>query len=159
MKQLIIICFVLLSSVTTSFAQPQNQNRNQNQNQDFQTLQMDIIIKRLAIEEKSQEKFKQIYSEYAEKIKELRPKHKRGEEGEAKPTDKEIEQQILDSFDVAEKTTAIKREYYQRFKTVLTPKQILDMYNIERHISDRINSEVQNRAEREKPEQKGRQGQ
>ncbi|MFI3281443.1 MAG: hypothetical protein R3Y44_05670 [Rikenellaceae bacterium] len=150
MKQIITICIVLLTSITHLWAQPQQPQRGQG---NFHQFQVELITKQLDIDEAKRAKFEEIYTQYSEQMRAMRPKHKRNADG-AKPTEAEIEEQILDSFEMAEKSTALKKEYYQKFKTVLSPHQILKMYNIERQISERMNSEMQNRTNRgpNKPE-------
>lgn len=131
----------MLMSFTQLSAQPNQRAEKGN----FEKFQLQILLKQLEIEESKQPAFETMYSAYSEELKQLRPKHRRGDE---KPTDAQIEEQILESFKMAEKTTALKKEYYARFKTILTPAQILEMYNIERRVAERMNSEMENRTNR-----------
>ncbi|MFI3265102.1 MAG: hypothetical protein SNG38_09180 [Rikenellaceae bacterium] len=152
MKRLIIASIIIFSAVSQSFAQPKQQMRPHQDGRtkaDIEQFQMQLIIKQLEIEESKQEAFTEIYTQYSAEMEKLRPKRQRREDDEGeKPTDEQIEAQILESFEVAEQVPVIKRKYYQMFKRVLSPHQILRMYNIERQFTERINSELQNRAGR-----------
>ncbi|MFI3323830.1 MAG: hypothetical protein SNI45_00805 [Rikenellaceae bacterium] len=153
MRKLIIFGLLLFIGLTTASAQPQGRNHQGRNGGDFEKFQLKLLSRQLDIEESQQEAFEAIYTEYSDKMKSIRPSQedKTSSQNE-KPSDEIIEQQILDSFDMAEMTTALKREYYERFKEVLTPHQILRMYNIERQLSDRIHSEIENRGKATPPE-------
>ncbi len=140
MKRIIIIGVLILSSIATLSAQPQGGQGGRNAN--FHEFQMQMIVKQLAIDESKQADFKKIYTEYSKSMQGLRPDKRHNT---SSMTDEQIEAQILKSFSQSEQITALKKEYYYKFKTVLTPDQILKMYNIERQVNERINSEMQNR--------------
>lgn len=137
-KTLLTLVAALICSIVPIAAQPQGGR----QKGDMQKFQISLIIKQLEITEDKQDSFTELYTQYTTEIKKLRPKHERGE---GKPTDEMIEQQILDSFEMTEKSTALKKEYYPRFRELLTPEQILRMYSIERQMHDRLNSEIHKR--------------
>ncbi len=150
-----IVAIFLLSLVTsTLMAQPPRQGGNK---ADFKMLQTEIITKQLKLDADKESKFIELYIEYTKKMEEFNthpPRRGGGEKGGAKrvtrpqPSDEEIEAQILRSFEMAEKSTTLKREYYPRFKEILTPRQIMTMYNTERQIRERIVSEARRREEK-----------
>ena len=49
-----------------------------------------------------------------------------------KLTDEQAEKFILGGFDVAEKEVAVKRDYYNRFREKLSPKQLLRIFSTRR---------------------------
>lgn len=134
-------------NVTTLAAQPQGRVNREN----FNEFQIKLLIQQLEIDDSLQPKFEEIYAAYVNKMSSLRPARPKNPGGEQ--TDQEVEQQILESFEIAEQTTALKKEYYVLFKEVLTPQQILKMYNTERKINERLNSEAENRAKGQHPGQ------
>lgn len=146
MKRFIIFTIAIIASTTQLFAQAQQRPRQEHRSGNIQEFQTQLIIKQLEIPEAKQSSFTTLYTQYFESMKQLRPKRQRPERGEKELSDSEVEAQILESFDAAEKMTTLKREYYKKFKLILTPQQILKMYNIERQFSERLNSELQNRA-------------
>ncbi len=155
MKQIITIAFFIIAASTQAFAQPQPprpQGGMGHEGKDLHQFQLNAIMRHLELDEDVQVKFSELYTQYAEQIKAAQPKvEDTPKNRRERPSDEVIEKQILDSFEIAEKTTAIKKEYYPLFKEILTPHQILTMYNIERQIGQRLNSEVENRANRNPP--------
>ncbi len=154
MKKLVSIFTVLilmLSSVNL-YSQPQQPPRHEARDGGFTEFQIQVLTNQLRLNSKVVEPFKKLYLEYSNKMDELQPKpQKRPTKGEqqSKPSSADIEAQILESFSMAERSTALKREYYHKFREILTPDQILKMYNTERRIRDRIVTESTNRTERE----------
>ncbi|MFI3268207.1 MAG: hypothetical protein R3Y51_05770 [Rikenellaceae bacterium] len=140
LKYLAILCLMTFLSINVYSQRPANQNTG------LQQMQLQVLVKQLQLNDSQRTEFSKIYNEYSEELKSLRPEHKQNENrrGEA-PTDEQIETQILESFDITEKTTALKRKYFPRFKTVLSLRQILEMYNVERQISERVKTEFQHR--------------
>lgn len=145
LKYLIVVA-IMIFACSMSYAQP-HRDHGRGGNGDFQEFQMQVLIKQLEIEESKVDSFTNMYQEYSQKMKELRPRHKPGgnKAGAAAPTDAEVEATIMESFDLAEQTTALKREYYNKFKTLLSPHQILKMYNVERRLQERVTSELRER--------------
>ncbi len=161
MKKFIVILSIMVCTLFTLSAQPQQARQprpevNREQDGNFTEFQIQVLTKQLRLDEKSVEPFTKLYTEYSQKMELLQPEQpeqrrntpQNAKQGErpAKPTDAEIEAKILESFEMAEKSTALKREYYAKFKEILTPHQILKMYNIERRLRERIVSESDRRA-------------
>ncbi len=150
----ILTAFIIMFSSCDLFSQPQQQQhppRHEVGNGGFTEFQIQLLTKQLKLEENKVDPFKSLYKEYSQKMKELQPEPKKrpAKGGQpTKPTNTEINAQILESFTQAEKTTALKKEYYFKFKKILTPEQILKMYNTERRIRDRIVSESSNRSDK-----------
>ncbi len=147
-KFAVIAAAFILSSFTLQAQQ--QQQRPQRSREDFQKFQIQMMTKELLIEESKRENFAKIYTEYTQELEKLREPRKEGEKGgkgqnvekreKAAPTDAEIEAQILKSFEMAEKSTELKKRYYTKFKAVLTPQQIMKMYQIERLARERVTS-------------------
>ncbi len=152
LQKFMVCVTMLILSVSTLVAQPQPaQGGRPNMNdKEFAEFQIEMMTRQLHLEESTVEPFAILYTEYMNKMNALQPKSPR-REGQPRQggqplerpqqTDEEIEAQILNSFDLAEKSNAIKREYYYKFKEVLTQQQILRMYNIERRLRERMLSE------------------
>ncbi|MFI3277812.1 MAG: hypothetical protein SNH13_07565 [Rikenellaceae bacterium] len=137
--KLIFVAALMLASTIALQAQPRQQQRVSKE--DFPKFQLQMLIRQLLIEEPKREAFSKIYMEYSKELEALRAPRKEQPKGEVvAPSDAEIEKQILASFEAAEKSTALKKKYYTKFKEVLTPQQILKMYKVERTAHDRIMS-------------------
>ncbi len=111
---------------------------------DFKKLQAEMILRELKLPEESQAQFRDLYAEYAAQMDSLRPRHRRGVE---QPTSEDVEQHIFESFDMTDKITDLKREYYPKFKEILSPEQILRMYSAEQQLRNRMSDEQRRRRE------------
>ncbi len=149
-----LAAIIVALSIFTVNAQPQQQRQQRPQPQqdgNFTEFQLQVLTKQLELDTPKQAQFKTLYTEYSQKIEALQPKPQarpaQGEERTSRPTDSQVEEMILESFVMAEKSTELKREYYYKFKEILTPQQIFKMYNVERRMRERIVSESDRRAE------------
>ncbi len=147
------VCMTMfLLSIFTLEAQP-SQPRPSMNDSEFTAFQIDMMVRQLHIEESKVEAFTALYTEYVNKMGAMQPKapKREGQGGQGgqggqqperpKLTDEQIESQILNSFDLAEQSNSLKRDYYYKFKEVLTQQQILRMYNVERRLRERMLSE------------------
>ncbi len=138
LKLILVAAFLIVSNIALQ-AQPRQQQKVSKE--DFPKFQLQMLIRQLLIEEPKREAFSKIYMEYSKELETLRAPRKEQPKGEmTAPSDAEIEKQILASFEAAEKSTALKKKYYTKFKEVLTPQQILKMYKVERTAHERIMS-------------------
>ncbi|MFI3262691.1 MAG: hypothetical protein R3Y26_07260 [Rikenellaceae bacterium] len=141
-----LIFFLIISTSYVSYSQARQGGARVPNNKGLQQMQMNVIIKHLQLNETKTKQFTEIYTEYSKKLDDLRPDHKQNtHKREETPTDEQIEAQILESFVITEKTTDLKREYFYKFKKILSLQQIMEMYNVERQVSERIRSEFQRR--------------
>ncbi len=168
MKRVSAIIFMMLVSLAVAVAQPpQGQRGGQGghggqggQRGDMYKMLCQKIVEMLRLEESKQEEFTTIYMAYSQATKGLRERGRgarplnihnsetpRMEERAApKPqTAEEVEAQILRSFESSIKAIEIKRDYYTKFRTILTPQEISKMYELERHIRDRALEEQRRR--------------
>ncbi len=166
MKRAILLFTLLLSSLALQAQPPQRGDRVDGATpQEFQTK---LMVKQLELNEQQGEKFSALYTKYTTDLSSLRqrggeaPGGRRGGGGAGENreqlTDAQIEAQILESFEMTEKSTALKRDYYTKFKEILTPHQIMRMYTIEREFNERLNAEHQRRMGN-KQEPRGRESQ
>ncbi len=102
-----------------------------------------FIGQHLKLSSKKSKQFEALYTEYHNEISSI---SKKTSEISDSLTDQEFEDCILESFDITDYSTFIKRKYYPLFKEILTPRQIYKMYDIERELLWRISIESQNRA-------------
>ncbi len=119
-----------------------NENRNEQ------------LAKSLQLDEATAEQFTKIYAEYHEAMRKVRTQYrfeqpKQGEvkEGEERPTlsDEQIEKNILNRFAMSRAILDIREQYYPRFREVLTPRQIEQLYRLEQRQGERIRQRHQER--------------
>lgn len=152
-----ISLLVLVISINTTTAQPSHSQPRADMNmEEFADFQLDIIIKQLRLDETNIESFTKLYIEYNEKMNSFQQHPRRrvnnapqNNQERVRPTAEEVEAEILNSFEMIEKSTALKREYYYKFKEILSPQQILRMYNTERRLRERMLSEAARRSSKE----------
>lgn len=100
------------------------------------------IIHSLKLNKVESERFSVLYSEYFYEMRKAEQKMRRSQ---GKITELEAEQIINDEFNQAKRMIAVREVYYGKFKNILSPVQILRMYEIERDISRKIIREAEDR--------------
>lgn len=98
------------------------------------------LVERLGLEgEKSIERFSEIYAEYNTRMREIRNEFKavRPEKGE-KQTDEQIEKNILNRFAMSRAILDVREQFYPRFREVLSPRQVQQLYNFEQQQGERM---------------------
>ena len=105
------------------------------------------LVEALKLDKATAEQFTKIYAEYHEAMRQVRAQYRfeqptRGEkkEGEERPTlsDEQIEKNILNRFAMSRAILDIREQYYPRFREVLTPRQIEQLYRLEQRQGERI---------------------
>ena len=76
-------------------------------------------------------KFKEIYKDYYEELQTIREKYRM--ERRRDLSDEEVESQMKGKLECSKKIAELKEKYYDKFKTVLTPRQIARLYDGNQH--------------------------
>lgn len=144
-----IIILLMVICTTTLMAQHKQPPRMGVNGGGFTVFQIEMITKQLQLDEKQIEPFKALYTEYSVKMNEIQRKpHKRGDEqGRVQLTDDDLERQILESFDMVDRNNTLKKEYYYKFKEIISVQQIMRMYSVERRVRERMLSESTRRSD------------
>ena len=91
-----------------------------------------VIVHELCLDEGKANKLRPLYMEYCQKVGEIfRPQQKPKPKDQR--TDAEVEQEIKADFTKAKKMVNLRETYYNKFRKILTPKQIEKIYDIERN--------------------------
>ncbi len=96
-----------------------------------------MVVSELDVPENNQEQFKSLYSEYQEKQNEIKSKFKPNEDYE-NMSDEEAKQQLNQSFEVGQQLLDNRRAYSQKFMKVIKPQQVLQMYQTEGRMRNKI---------------------
>lgn len=96
-----------------------------------------MIIAELAVPENTQPEFKNLYSEYQEKQNEIKAKFVPTQDCE-KMTDEDAIKELNNSFDVGQQLLDNRKDYAQKFMKVITPQQVLRMYQTEGKMRNKI---------------------
>lgn len=153
----LILSVMLMSS--QAFVKAQNSDdkaRKQRPNQE-EVIQMQTnhMIKALMLDDATAAKFSPVYEKYLKELRECRmmnhkPRMKRNAvqtEDTRKQvlTDDEIEKNIKDQFAQSRKMLDIRESYYNEFRKILAPKQIMRIYQMERIYVDKFKKEFDRR--------------
>ena len=96
-----------------------------------------MVVSELDVPENNQEQFKALYSEYQEKQNEIKSKFKPNEDYE-NMSDEEAKQQLNQSFEVGQQLLDNRKAYSQKFMKVIKPQQVLQMYQTEGRMRNKI---------------------
>ena len=125
-----------MMTVTTSVcAQAPNQKQRLSREQ-LAEKQAQYISQNLGLDEKTNAKFIETYTDYQKEVWALGP-HPRHKKGEMK-TDAQTEQEIKQRFEMSEKILNIRQKYYKKYSQFLTQNQIQRVYEIERQMMKRF---------------------
>lgn len=96
-----------------------------------------MIIAELAVPENTQPEFKNLYSEYQEKQNDIKAKFVPTQDCE-KMTDEDAIKELNNSFDVGQQLLDNRKDYAQKFMKVISPQQVLRMYQTEGKMRNKI---------------------
>ena len=96
-----------------------------------------MVVSQLDVPQNDQEEFKQLYNEYQEKQNEIKSKFKPNEDYE-NMSDEEAKQQLNQSFEVGQQLLDNRKAYSQKFMKVIKPQQVLQMYQTEGRMRNKI---------------------
>lgn len=145
MKRLIILLFILIGGTALSFAYD---GCHQHLSPDeFRTKQKAFISEKAELTDKEAEKFFPIYFELQDKKKELSDKAWKlmRKSKDEKLTDAQYEEILLKVYDLRIKSDELEKNYYARFKKVLSPKKIYYVQRAEMRFHREILKGVQQR--------------
>ena len=96
-----------------------------------------MIIAELAVKEDSQPEFKNLFSEYQDKQNEIKSKFTPNEDYE-NMSDEEATKQLNESFEIGQQLLDNRKKYAQKFLQVIKPQQVLQMYQTEGKMRNKI---------------------
>ena len=121
MKKTMILAAAVILSCTCAFA-------GTNQRQKMIHMAAVWIAGQAGVAESDKAAFISLYQEYKKEYSDIMYEHTPVLEDE----EKNAEQKILNDFDKSERILQLRKSYYYKFRTILSPTQIQKMYNAER---------------------------
>ena len=112
-----------------------------------------MIIAELEVSPHNQAEFKNLYSEYQDKQNEIKSKFMPNENYE-NMSDEEAVMQLNQSFEVGQQLLDNRKEYAQKFMKVISPQQVLQMYQTEGKMRNKILDKKQNGHRNSSPQRK-----
>lgn len=111
-----------------------------------QALRIAFFTEKLQLTPEESQNFWPLYNEYQDKEKAIRESH-RSEKSLELMSDAEAEKLIENHFAMEEQLLNLKRDYYQRLKSVLPVRKLAVLSRIERQFKERLLEEWRNRQE------------
>lgn len=121
MKKTIIFAAAAILSCTCAFA-------SNNQRQKMIHMAAVRIAEQAGVSESEKAAFIALYQEYKKEYSDIM----HGQAPVLEDEENNAEQKILNDFDKSERILQLRKSYYYKFRTILSPTQIQKMYNAER---------------------------
>lgn len=142
---LIVTALIVGGTLSNVFAQekkPANKQR-------VKEIQCSQVATLLMLDDATAARFMPVYEQYLKDLRGTKPAApvKERVKGEpAKPlTDAEVEQSIKNRFAHSRKMLDVREKYYTEFRKMLTPKQVLKIYQLERKNAHKFQTELEKR--------------
>ena len=143
-----MLSMLMMTAVSTQVVAMDNDKQQEKKHMSREELavrQGQKIAHQLALDDATSQKFQQTWQEYQKELWALGPKHhQKGGRPDATDGDKkeretkniteaEAEKMIKNQFEHSRKLLDLREKYYKQYSKFLTQKQILRVYEIERH--------------------------
>ena len=145
MKKVFRILLTTVMMVAFSIAVSAQENNEQKPNkrqrmsrEQMAEMQAKHISRQLALDDATSQKFIETFSAYQKEVWALRPQGKEMRKNRAEMTDAEAEKAIKDQFDHSQKILSLRQEYYKKYNTFLSAKQIQRVYDLEKQAMNRL---------------------
>ena len=96
-----------------------------------------MMVAELNISSEKQDEFKVLYSEYHDKQREIKNKFQQAKEFD-NLSDTEAKKQLSQSFEIGQQLLDVRKEYSEKFLKIITPQQVLKLYDTEGAIRNKI---------------------
>ena len=152
----VLMATLLIGSQTISAQNKDNKDNKQRPTpEQMAQRQTNQMVKTLMLDDATAAKFTPVYENYLKELRECRMMNRRdrmkNSNAEAKqtpkpvPTDAEIEKQIKDQFAQSRKILDVREKYYNEFRKILSPKQIMKIYQTEKSNANKFRKEFDRR--------------
>ena len=149
LKVLILIWVVLISHSTFS----QNSDRFPAMRERIINAKFDEICRRMELEISKAEQLRPVYRSFEREKGALMLNNRAGEFAfpDSSLTEKQQDEFYLKSLEKAKKLVELRETYYPKFRTVLTPKQVVQFNRIEMEVNRRMMQQLKKRMNERNP--------
>lgn len=145
---MIMAALMMLGGSITVNAQNMQNGKERKHLTEEQVIQLrtDKMVQTLMLDDATSAKFIPLYSQYLKEkmaCRGMKSKHM-GKDIDTK-TDAEVDQMIQDNFAQSRKILDIREKYYAKFHKILTPKQIMKIYQVEKNDVGKMKKEMMKR--------------
>ena len=149
----IFFAFACLIMAANLVAQPM-QNRMKER---VEAQRIGFITQRVNLTPEESQQFWPIYNEYTDKMRQIRSSNK-GEKSFDDMSDADTEKMIMSQFDKESRVMDLRKEYYQKFKKVISVKKIAKLYKAEQDFKGELLKQLQEMRQMRKNMRKGQDG-
>lgn len=149
----IFFAFACLIMAANLVAQPM-QNRMKER---VEAQRIGFITQRVNLTPEESQQFWPIYNEYTDKMRQIRSSNK-GEKSFDDMSDADTEKMIMSQFDKESRVMDLRKEYYQKFKKVISVKKIAKLYKAEQDFKGEMLKQLQEMRQMRKNMRKGQDG-
>ena len=103
----------------------------------LQEFRENMLVSTLDVPQNTQDDFKTLYAEYQAKQSEIKSKFKAGNDFD-NMSDEEAKKQLDESFEVGQQLLDNRKIYCEKFMKVIKPQQVLQMYQTEGKMRNKI---------------------
>jgi hypothetical protein len=107
------------------------------------------MVQTLMLDDATAEKFAPIYSQYIKELIDCRKVNMNANKGMYKgmnnKTDADVDKMIQNQFAQSHKILDIREKYYTKFRKIISAKQVLKIYQIEKRDQNTMKKEIQKR--------------
>lgn len=130
-----IILFIITIAFCSVSAYAQKDNRQRMTREQLAETQAKYITKEMAMDDSTAEKFIKTFCQFQKDIWALGPRPKKDSSNRSEA---ETEQALEERFAHSQKILDLRKKYYIEYSKFLTPKQIEQVYKLEKEIMDRL---------------------
>lgn len=130
---------LLLSALTFSMSDAHAQRRNEEEIKKIQDAKIAIITNRINLTPEQSKDFWPIYNEFSGKKRDMNRSMRQliGNKGEGASDDQAMNN-LKEVQDLKQKQLELEKEYQARFLTVISAKQLVELYKAERTFNDML---------------------
>ena len=129
------ILFIITIAFCGVSAYAQKDNRQRMTREQLAETQAKYITKEMVMDDATAEKFVKAFCQFQKEVWALGPRPKRDSSNRSEA---ETEQALEERFAHSQKILNLRKKYYIEYSKFLTPKQIEQVYKLEKEIMDRL---------------------
>lgn len=147
MKKILAFLFTVFTFYTAFIAESQNTDRFPRLHDRIIQAKLHEIRVNLKLNDVTFNRFRPVYLNYEREVSEIdffKMARLMKVEADSLSTD-EAEQLIASQLETAKKLITLREKYYNKFKTVLSPQQIIKLYQTEAEVRRKVTQELKRR--------------
>lgn len=117
----------------------------------LQQFRENMVVSELEVPQQNQDEFKTLYAEYQQKQKEIRSKFTFNENYDGM-SDEEADKELNQSFQIGQELLDNRRKYAERFRKIVKPQQVLQLFQTEGKMREKVMEKRNTNPENANPE-------